>query len=81
MSVSASVLSHLHRRSPRGTPTGASSWVWGLGQPWPKPQKHYHPGERLRSSKKSVVPNHSLDVRYWHIADLPLALTNVRYRG
>jgi hypothetical protein len=26
-----------------------------------------------------VVPNHSLDVRYWHLADMLNALTNVRF--
>ena len=29
--------------------------------------------------KKPVVPNHSLDVRYWHKADMLNALTNVRF--
>jgi len=28
-----------------------------------------------------VVPNHSLDVCYWHFSDIPPAQTNVRYRG
>jgi hypothetical protein len=43
------------------------------------PHQHYHPGGRLQSSKKPVVPNHSLDVRYWHKADMLNALTNIRF--
>jgi hypothetical protein len=34
-------------------------------------------GGRLQSSKKPVVPNHGLDVRYWHLADILLAKLNV----
>ena len=29
----------------------------------------------------SEAHHYSLDVRYWHLADIPPPLTNVRYRG
>ena len=51
------------------------------GPPLTQAQKHYHPGGRLQSSKKPVVPNHSLDVRYWHIADIDADAEHVRFWG
>ena len=35
--------------------------------------------DAYKVGKKPVVPNHSLDVRYWHKADMLNALTNVRF--
>ena len=42
--------------------------------------ENYHLGGRLQE-QKPVVPNHSLDVRYWHLADINSNSEHVRSWG
>jgi hypothetical protein len=37
--------------------------------------------EQLRTSTSSSVSNERGHVRFWHKADITIALTNVRFRG
>ena len=69
----------IQKKPQRNTYRGFFPMSTGLGQRVTQATETLPP--RRTHTKWPVVPNHSLDVRYWHIADIDADDEHVRFRG